>query len=113
MPTLPPPAKRTSSAPSQSRRPNSTWVIIGASRGIGLELVRQVLARGDQVYAAVRDPYRASELWQLAAGHQTPNFIPGACVIHQCDVTQEESINVSFEDCGGKTRVGWKRRAGR
>jgi hypothetical protein len=76
----------------------STWVIIGASRGIGFEFVRQLLARGDQVIAAVRDPYRASELWQLAAG-RTANVKPGACVIHECDVTNEPSINVSYDGC--------------
>jgi NAD(P)-dependent dehydrogenase (short-subunit alcohol dehydrogenase family) len=33
-------------------------VVTGASRGIGLELVRQLLARGDEVDACVRDPAR-------------------------------------------------------
>ena len=30
------------------------WVIVGASRGIGLEMVRQLCARGEEVVAAVR-----------------------------------------------------------
>jgi NAD(P)-dependent dehydrogenase (short-subunit alcohol dehydrogenase family) len=66
------------------------WVC--PSAGIGLEFVRQLLARGDQVIAAVRDPMSASELWQLAANSNKP----GACEIHQCDVTSEQSIDVSF-----------------
>jgi len=46
------------------------WVVSGASRGIGLELVRQLAARGEQVTASVRneagrDVLRAS----LAAQH--------------------------------------------
>lgn len=69
-----------------------TWLIVGASRGIGLEFVRQLLERGDQVIAAVRDPYRASALWQLAASRS--NLRPGACLIQQCDVTDEASIDV-------------------
>lgn len=73
--------------------PASTWVIVGASRGIGFEFVRQLLARGDQVIAAVRDPYNSSELWKLAASQ----LKPGACVIYQCDVTQEISIDAFVE----------------
>lgn len=69
----------------------ATWVIIGASRGIGLELVRQLLDRGDQVIAAVRDPATASQIWQISGSQK----IPGSCVIEQCDVTNEQSIEVS------------------
>lgn len=41
-------------------------VITGASRGIGLEFVRQYLARGDRVTAACRAPDRADDLHRLA-----------------------------------------------
>ncbi len=41
---------------------NRTALIIGASRGIGLGLVRQLHGAGWQVTATVRDPARASEL---------------------------------------------------
>ena len=68
----------------------STWCIVGASRGIGFEFVRQLLGRGDQVIAAVRDPYKANELWQLGATVTKP----GACQLCECDVTSEASINV-------------------
>ena len=34
----------------------ATWLITGANRGIGLELCRQVAARGDQVIAVCRQP---------------------------------------------------------
>lgn len=75
--------------------PPSTWVIIGASRGIGLELVRQLLERGDQVIAAVRNIETANQIWQLSA-QQTR---PGSCLIDQCDVTSEASIDVSNRPC--------------
>ena len=70
----------------------STWIVIGASRGIGLELVRQLLEKGNQVIAAVRTPSTANEIWQLAA----KQLRPAACLIEQCDVTKEASIDVSW-----------------
>lgn len=70
----------------------STWVVIGASRGIGLELVRQLLDQGNQVIAAVRNIQTANRIWQLAA-QQTR---PAACLIEQCDVTDETSIDVGY-----------------
>ncbi|KAL6251983.1 hypothetical protein RBB50_002193 [Rhinocladiella similis] len=69
--------------------PPSTWLVVGASRGIGLEFVRQLLDEGNQVIAAVRNPETASQIWQLSAKQQRP----GACVIEQCDVTDESSID--------------------
>jgi len=40
-------------------------LITGANRGIGLELVRQYLANGDEVIACVRDPHKADALQAL------------------------------------------------
>ncbi len=37
------------------------WVIVGASRGIGLEMVRQLCERGEEVIAAVRESTPALE----------------------------------------------------
>ncbi|SFD83356.1 SDR family oxidoreductase [Phytopseudomonas straminea] len=45
---------------------NRTALIIGASRGIGLGLVRQLHADGWQVTATVRSPARATELQALS-----------------------------------------------
>jgi NAD(P)-dependent dehydrogenase (short-subunit alcohol dehydrogenase family) len=67
-----------------------TWCIVGATRGIGFEFVRQLLARGDQVIAAFRTPSTANQLWQLSASQP----VIGACELIQCDVTNEASIQV-------------------
>ncbi len=40
----------------------STYLVTGASRGLGLELARQLQARGDHVIGAVRDPAGADAL---------------------------------------------------
>lgn len=78
-----------------------TWVIVGASRGIGLEFVRQLLKLGNQVIAAVRDPTTASQLWQIAASQSRP----GSCLIEQCDVTSEASIEVGIHPLGTALRA--------
>jgi len=44
-------------------------LITGANRGIGLEMTRQALARGDSVVAACRNPDAAAKLQDLAAAH--------------------------------------------
>ena len=42
-------------------------VVTGANRGIGLELARQLIARGDDVIGGVREPAKADELRALGA----------------------------------------------
>lgn len=59
-------------------------VVTGASRGIGLELVRQLLARGAEVDAAVREPDRPSGLHALAGP---------ALHVHRVDVTDGASVD--------------------
>lgn len=44
----------------------ATWLITGANRGIGLELVRQGAAAGHKLIAAARDPSSAHELSKVA-----------------------------------------------
>jgi NAD(P)-dependent dehydrogenase (short-subunit alcohol dehydrogenase family) len=46
-----------------------TILLIGASRGLGLGLVREYLERGWQVIATARTPDKATELAELAASH--------------------------------------------
>ncbi len=62
------------------------YVVTGANRGIGLELCRQLLARGEVVEAACRDPQRALELRALPTR-------PGADLrLHACDVSSDASV---------------------
>lgn len=60
-------------------------LVTGASRGLGLEFVRQYLHRGDYVYATCRNPATATKLQELAAAH------PNRCVILPLDTRNEAS----------------------
>jgi NAD(P)-dependent dehydrogenase (short-subunit alcohol dehydrogenase family) len=64
------------------------YVITGTSRGIGLELTRQLIARGDHVVAAARQPSRSPELQQLLEAH------PDAITVVQIDVQDHDSVKV-------------------
>jgi NAD(P)-dependent dehydrogenase (short-subunit alcohol dehydrogenase family) len=61
-------------------------LVTGASRGIGFEFVRQLLARGDRVYAGCRKPPHANALNKLAFAH------PGHLTILPLDVAKPASI---------------------
>jgi NAD(P)-dependent dehydrogenase (short-subunit alcohol dehydrogenase family) len=60
-------------------------VVTGANRGLGLEFVHQLLARGDHVVAACRQPGRATDLNRLAGEH------PGRLHVLPLDVADERS----------------------
>ena len=62
-------------------------LVTGANRGLGLEFVRQLLARGDHVIAACRHPGKATELNRLAGEH------PGRLHVLPLDVADEKSRN--------------------
>jgi short-subunit dehydrogenase len=68
----------------------TTWLILGASRGIGLEFVRQLLTKNERIIATVREPFaaHASALWGQAGGDH------GRCRMEICDILSEESIVV-------------------
>jgi NAD(P)-dependent dehydrogenase (short-subunit alcohol dehydrogenase family) len=61
-------------------------LVTGANRGIGLEFVRQLLARGDRVIAACRHPGRANDLTVQAAAH------PGHVHVLPLDLLKPASI---------------------
>jgi NAD(P)-dependent dehydrogenase (short-subunit alcohol dehydrogenase family) len=65
--------------------PTRIALVTGANRGIGLEFVRQLLARGDRVLAACRQPGKAGELNLLAGSH------PGRLHVLPLDVANETS----------------------
>lgn len=60
-------------------------LVTGANRGIGLECVRQLLARGDRVVATCRHPGKATALNTLAGEY------PGRLRMLPLDVAQEKS----------------------
>ena len=60
-------------------------LVTGANRGLGLEFVRQLLARGDHVVAACRHPGKASALNALAGEH------PGRLHVLPLDVADAKS----------------------
>ena len=53
-----------------SARRGRRVLVTGAGRGLGLELTRRYLERGDQVFATCRQPSRARDLAALAGAHR-------------------------------------------
>lgn len=70
----------------------TTYLISGASRGLGLETARQLLAASPQnrIIAAARDPASAKDLQDLIKAN--PERISAATI----DVASSESIKVSL-----------------
>ncbi len=66
-------------------------LITGANRGLGLEFVRQCLARGARVFAGCRNPENAGDLQTLVVAH------PEQLTILTLDVTDETTIDASVE----------------
>lgn len=62
------------------------YLITGANRGLGLEFTRQLIARGDQVIAACRNPNKADELTQLADSSEHLE------AVHALDITDPDSV---------------------
>ena len=61
-------------------------LVTGANRGLGLEFVRQLLARGDRVVATCRHPGKATALNTLAGEH------PGRLHVLPLDVADPRAI---------------------
>jgi NAD(P)-dependent dehydrogenase (short-subunit alcohol dehydrogenase family) len=80
-------------------------LITGGNRGIGLELVRQLLARGDRVIASCRHPGKATALNALAAEY------PGRLHMLPLDVASARARNELVRELplvlGDDTRLDW------
>lgn len=63
----------------------STYLVTGTNRGIGLEFVKQLLAREETVLATCRDIDKAEELVKLKDSHESLS-------VHELDVTSAESM---------------------
>ena len=61
-------------------------LVTGASRGIGLEFVRQWLARGEEVFALARRPESSAALGDLGRAHA------GRLRLAACDVADDASV---------------------
>jgi len=72
-------------------------VVTGASRGLGLEFVRQLAGRGDRVFAGARAPQTSKELQSLIARHG--DRISGITL----DVTSEDSIRSAVKQVSAIT----------
>ena len=66
-------------------------LVTGASRGLGLEYVRQYAARGERVFATCRDPGGAERLAAVAGEH------PGSVEVSALDVTDRRAIDAIVE----------------
>lgn len=69
----------------------TTYFVSGASRGIGLELCRQLLVRGDHVIAGCRSPNTAGLLSDLQKSSKNLRIV-------QVDVDDEQSVRDCFEN---------------
>lgn len=67
----------------------SNVLIVGGSRGIGLELTRQLVARGDTVFVTTRDDARLD--------------VAGANVITGVDVTRDDAVGIIATALGDAT----------
>ena len=66
------------------------YIVTGTSRGIGLELVKQLVGRGDYTAACCRKPAEATELQELCKAHKD------AITIVEMDVQDSQSIKVRY-----------------
>jgi len=72
-------------------------LITGTNRGIGMEFVQQLITRDVHVFAACRNPSKASQLLKLQED------FPQQITIIKLDVTSDESLANSYKLVSSKT----------
>ena len=70
----------------------SVYVVTGASRGLGLEFIKQLSAKGSTVFACARNPDQAEELKKLVDNKKVYSI--------KLDTTNEQSLKVRREKSG-------------
>jgi len=86
------------------------YAVTGASRGIGLEFVRQLSRRGDVVEAGVLLPEENADILQALARESE-----GRLRVHPLDIADPASVGASareVEGGGAVWRCGWRMGAG-
>jgi NAD(P)-dependent dehydrogenase (short-subunit alcohol dehydrogenase family) len=76
-----------------------TWLIVGASRGIGLEFATQLLEQGHTVIATARKAPTDDDQSGLGALGQTLNGKKNLTLL-ECDVSDEASIKTFAAQVG-------------
>jgi NAD(P)-dependent dehydrogenase (short-subunit alcohol dehydrogenase family) len=76
----------------------ATWFVTGTSRGLGLELTRKLLERGDSVAAATRSPERLTAA--LGEGADTSRLLPLALDLRD-EEQVNQAVNTTVERFGG------------
>lgn len=74
----------------------ATYLITGAGRGIGLELVNQALQRGETIVATVRERNKAQALFALEAAHV------GRLEVFDLDVSDGQPITTLAKALAGR-----------
>ncbi len=77
-----------------------TWLITGSNRGIGLELARQIQARGDTVIATCRDPESATSLRELGIKVEKLDVANGRSVLSLAENLTGTPIDVLVNNAG-------------
>ena len=75
------------------------YLITGTSRGIGLEMTKQLLAKGYTVFAVARNPDKADALQRLKHDYSEQ------LKIFKADVNSDEQVASLARDLGAETRL--------
>jgi len=78
----------------------ATWLITGAGRGIGLEMARQLKARGDEVIGTVRDEAKSGALTDVGARVELVDVAEPAAIDALGERMRGQAIDVLVNNAG-------------